>query len=68
VHGQSSKRIKGTALEVIMQDVLQGMTEFTSETCCGSEAAAMEIIAVEEAESNCLNSAQILPFNRNSRR
>ena len=59
-----NKRINGDALEMIMRDVMQGMIGFTHDTCCGSEMAKMEIIAVEEAENYTQKSAAIIPFPR----
>jgi len=49
VHNKlNSKRINGAALEMIMRDVLDGMFDFTHQTCCGRETGKMEIIAVEK--------------------
>ena len=45
-----------------MRDVMQGMLGFTHETCCGSETAKMEILAVEEAENSTQDSATVIPF------
>ena len=62
----TGQRINGSALESIMQEVLDGMQAFTCEACCGTDAATMEIIAVERpADDPCL--ARILPFSRKSR-
>jgi hypothetical protein len=58
----NSKRINGNALEMIMRDVLHGMLGFTHETCCGSETATMEILAVEEAENTAQRTATVIPF------
>ena len=57
-----SQRINGSALEMIMKDVMQGIHEFTSETCCGCDAAPMEIIAVEAADCSGTHTASIIPF------
>jgi len=57
-----NKRINGTALEMIMRDVMQGMLGFTHETCRGSETAKMEILAVEEADNTAQDSATVIPF------
>lgn len=62
MQGRPDKRINGTALEMIMQDVLHGMKEFASETCSGCKTASMEILAVEEADNNSRSSAQIIPI------
>jgi glutamyl-tRNA reductase len=59
---KAGKRINGSALESIMLDVLQGMQDFTSETCISGDATSMEIIAVERAEQPAANSAQVIPF------
>mgnify|MGYP001551632814 CR=1 FL=1 len=58
----ASRRINGAALEMIMQDVLEGMQDFTSVVCCGSETTAMEIIAVEKADHSQPGKAEIIPF------
>jgi hypothetical protein len=58
----NSKRINGAALEMIMRDVLQGMSGFTAEVCSGSETGRMEIVAVEEAENSTQEKATIIPF------
>lgn len=44
----NSRRINGTALEMIMRDVLDGMFDFTNQTCCGCETTKMEILSVEK--------------------
>ena len=53
------KRIKGDALEMIMRDVLDGMVEFTRETCVGSKTTGMEILAVEKPARRY---AAVIPF------
>ena len=60
----NSKRINGAALELIMRDVLDGMFDFTSQTCCGCETAKMEIIAVEKDvdSSASMQPATVIPF------
>jgi len=58
----NSKRINGTALEMIMRDVLHGMQGFTTEVCSGSEAGRMEILAVEDAENCVQANATVIPF------
>lgn len=58
-----SRRIEGEALEMIMQDVLQGMLDFTRQTCAGSSTTDLEIQSVEAAESPS-SQASILPFAR----
>ncbi len=59
---QQDRRINGTALELIMQDVLRGMQDFTSDTCRGCDTAGMEIIAVEEADNPAPGPARLLSF------
>jgi hypothetical protein len=57
------KRINGEALEQIMQDVLQGMMQFTEDTCAGCNAAGLEIQSVEPP-GNCQTppANNIVPF------
>ncbi len=54
------KNINGAALEMIMHDVLNGMVDFTHDICAGSDAANMEIVAVEDRREP----SNILPFPR----
>jgi hypothetical protein len=61
------KKINGAALEMIMQDVLKGMTEFTHDTCAGCDAANMDIVAVEEASNVSRDPSNILPFPRSQK-
>lgn len=56
------KRINGTALESIMQDVLRGMREFTHDTCRGCDAIGLEILGIEDAGDMAVRSAAVLPF------
>ena len=58
----ASRRIMGSALESIMQEVLQGMQDFTREACVNGDAAAMEILAVERPEPGVHGSADIITF------
>lgn len=60
----NSKRINGAALEMIMRDVLDGMFDFTHQTCCGCETGKMEIISVEKAvnSSSPQEPATVIPF------
>ncbi len=57
-----SKRINGTALEMIMRDVLHGMKGFTSEACCSSEATSMEILAIEKPANTDQTEAVVILF------
>ncbi|MEZ5540501.1 MAG: hypothetical protein R3F42_00455 [Pseudomonadota bacterium] len=56
------RRINGAALESIMQDVLQGMSEFTRDVCRDCSAAGLEILAIEDAGTMAQRAAQVLPF------
>ena len=58
----ASRRITGSALESIMQEVLQGIQEFTFEACVHGDAATMEILAVERPEPGIHGSADIIAF------
>lgn len=68
MQNRASQRINGAALEMIMQDVLHGMHEFTSEVCSGSETATMEIIAVEKADHSQPDTACIISFPARGRK
>ena len=57
-----TRRIMGSALESIMQDVLQGIQDFTSEACIYGDTATMEILAVERPECSLTDSADIIAF------
>jgi len=57
-----SKRINGTALEMIMRDVLHGIHGFTNEVCRGSEASSMEILAIEKPANTDQTEAVVIPF------
>ena len=56
-----AQRIDGAALESIMQDVLQGIREFTSEACLCGDTTGMEILAVEKPDNP---GADIIPLRR----
>jgi hypothetical protein len=58
---KTAQRIDGAALESIMQDVLQGIQEFTSEACLAGDTAGMEILAVEKPD---MPGADIIPLRR----
>jgi hypothetical protein len=66
-NGQQDRRINGAALELIMQDVLRGMQEFTRDACCGCDAAGLEILGVEDAGSASLRQAEVLQFPANQK-
>lgn len=59
----NDKQIKGAALELIMRDVLQGITQYTEEVCAGCSAADMEIHLIE-ADSKVPHTSMnnVLPF------
>ena len=59
---QGSRRIRGAALEAIMQEVLQGMETFTSEACIHGDTTTLEILAVERPEPGAAGSADIIAF------
>lgn len=59
---KTGRRIVGSALESIMQDVLQGMQDFTSEACIDGDTASMEIVAVERPEWGLADCADVIPF------
>ena len=61
-NGQQGRRINGTALEMIMRDVLTGMQEFTAEACRVCDAANLEILGVEQAGNASIRSADVIPF------
>ena len=57
------KRIKGDALEMIMQDVLQGMMRFTEDVCAGCTATGLQIQSVEPADHTRAGSGDnVVPF------
>ena len=50
------RRINGAALEMIMQDVLRGMADFTLDACCGCDAENLEILGVETPDGETVRS------------
>jgi DNA-binding protein Fis len=56
------KRINGCALELIMRDVLDGICEFTHETCSASQTDAMDILGIHRATKAQRPTACIIPF------
>ena len=58
-----NQRITGAALESIMQEVLQGMQDFTREACIHGDTAAMEILAVERPGPGIHGSVDIITFS-----
>jgi len=58
----NNRRIDGAALEMIMRDVLDGMTGFTHEACSASETGRMEILAIEEAVNTAPEQTNVIPF------
>jgi hypothetical protein len=61
-NSMKGKKINNNALEVIMRDVLYGMSDFTRDTSCGSQMGKLEITAVENPDRQQLTTARILPF------
>ena len=61
-NSMKGKRIKNNALEVIMRDVLHGMSDFTRDASCGSQMGKLEITAVENPDRQQPATARILPF------
>ncbi|HUT40840.1 MAG TPA: hypothetical protein VM011_05800 [Gammaproteobacteria bacterium] len=59
---QQDRRINGAALEIIMQDVLRGIQDFTRDACCGCHATSLEILGVEDAGNAAVRTAEVLPF------
>ncbi len=59
----NDKRISGAALELIMQDVLDGMQNFTQDICSQCTHAHIDIVTVERSSNSC-EAAVILPFGR----
>jgi len=57
-----TKKIKNNALELIMRDVLHGMSDFTRDASCGSQLGNLEIVAVESPYRQTPATARILPF------
>jgi len=55
-------KIKNHALEVIMRDVLYGISDFTRDTSSGSQLGDLEITAVENPDRRQPTTARILPF------
>ena len=57
------KRINGVALENIMRDVLEGMQDFTCDTCVDSVTGELTVLSVEKpACRQSSPSALIIPF------
>ena len=61
-NSMKGKKINNNALEVIMRDVLHGMSDFTRDTSCGSQLGKLEITAVETPDKKQHATARILPF------
>ncbi len=58
------RRIRGAALEMIMKDVLEGMVDFTHDTCAGSDTAGLEIVTIEKARTVSRRPSNIVRFPR----
>ena len=61
-NSMKGKKINNNALEVIMRDVLYGMSDFTRDASCGSQMGELEITAVENPDRPQPTTARILPF------
>ncbi len=57
------KKINNNALEVIMRDVLYGISDFTRDASRGSQLGDLEITAVENEARRNRTTASILPFS-----
>jgi hypothetical protein len=57
------KKINNNVLEVIMRDVLYGMSDFTRDASRGSQLGDLEITAVENEGRRHRTTARILPFS-----
>ena len=56
------RNINNNTLELIMRDVLFGMSDFARDTSRGSHLNKLEITAVEKLDRKPSVSARILPF------
>ena len=61
-NSMKGKKINNNALEVIMRDVLYGMSDFTHDASRGSQMDKLEITAVENPDRPQPATARILPF------
>ncbi len=61
-NSMKGKKINNNALEVIMRDVLYGMSDFTRDASSGCQMGKLEITAVENPDRQQLTTARILPF------
>jgi len=61
-NSMKGKKINNNALEVIMRDVLYGMSDFTRDASRGSQMGKLEITAVENPDRPQPTTARILPF------
>jgi hypothetical protein len=64
----NDRRINGAALEMIMQDVLNGMQSFTRDTCASCARGTLDIVAVERPDQQPPTSAEIIPFRKPGKR
>ena len=61
-NSMKGKKINNNALEVIMRDVLYGMSDLTHDASRGSQMGKLEITAVENPDRPQPMTARILPF------
>jgi len=64
----NDRRISGAALEMIMEDVLNGMQSFTRDACAGCTCGTIEIVAVERPDHMSPAGAEIIPFRKPGKR
>ena len=61
-NSMKDRKINNNALEVIMRDVLYGMSDFTEDANCGSQLCSLEITAVESEGKKPRATARVLAF------
>ncbi|MEN8108034.1 MAG: hypothetical protein ABFS22_08520 [Pseudomonadota bacterium] len=57
-----NKRINGRALEVIMRDILEGMQDYTVDTCASCESGKLQILSLEKPDCRRSPLADVIPF------
>ena len=63
-----NKRINGRALEVIMRDVLEGMQDYTVDSCASCASGKLQILSLEKPDCRQSPLANIIPFPLKNRR
>ena len=61
-NSMKGKKINNNALELIMRDVLHGMSDYTVDASSGCQLGKLEITAVENEVCRQRTTARILPF------